>query len=297
MKIYDCCLFYDEKMLLNLRMNILNKEVHKFVIVESNFTHSGKFKKFNFNINDYPKFKNKITYIQVKNKPKNLHKITKNLDKEKVNDLKILNALILENYQRDKILEGLKYANKNDLVIVSDVDEIPNLKKLKDTHLKKSIILFKQDIFYYKFNLKHPTFEWFGSKAIRKNKLTTPQKLRNIKNKIYPLWRIDIMFSQNKRNDISIVKNGGWHFTNIKAPKNIFKKFKNFLHHVDFEESKLKKQDIEKYVKNHIVPYGHTIDKRKDRWSEKIFLKKVSLKTLPSYLFKNIKKYKKWIAT
>ena len=207
MKIFDCCIFFDEKMLLNLRMNILNQYVDKFVVVEANFTHSGKYKKFNFNINDYYNFKDKIIYIQVKDLPNNLFEIRENLTKNQIDEIKIKNALIIENFHRDKILEGLIKANNDDLIIISDVDEIPNLENLKDSHLKRDIILFKQNIFYYKFNLKHPTLKWFGSKAIRKNKLKTPQILRNTKNRIYPLWRVDALFSQKKKTNIKKIKN------------------------------------------------------------------------------------------
>ena len=64
MKIYDCTTFYSEKMMLDVRFNILNDEVHKFIVVESSYSHSGEAKKFNFDINDYPKFKDKIMYIK-----------------------------------------------------------------------------------------------------------------------------------------------------------------------------------------------------------------------------------------
>jgi beta-1,4-mannosyl-glycoprotein beta-1,4-N-acetylglucosaminyltransferase len=296
MKIFDCCIFFDEKMLLDLRINILNQYVDKFVVVEANFTHSGKYKKFNFNINDYYNFKDKIIYIQVKDLPNNLFEIKENLTKNQIDELKIKNALIIENFHRDKILKGLIKANNDDLIIISDVDEIPNLENLKHSHLKKDIILFKQDIFYYKFNLKHPTLKWFGSKAIRKNKLKTPQTLRNTKNKIYPLWRLDTLFSKKKKTNISIVKNGGWHFTNIKKPENIYNKFLNFLHHVDFEQSGLQKKDIENFVEHQIVPYGHNVDKKKNKWLEKILLEKVTIDLLPNYLASNLEKYKEWIA-
>ena len=297
MKIIDCCMFFDEKMLLELRMNILNKYVDRFVVVESNFTHSGQYKKFNFNIDDYLNFKNKIDYIQVKDLLHNLFKINKNLSIDKVNELKIKNALILENLQRNKILNGLINAKDNDLIIISDVDEIPNLENLDKSHLKKNIILFKQDIFYYKFNLKHPDLEWFGSKAIRKSKLTTQQCLRNIKNKIYPSWRIDTWFSKKKGTNIAIVENGGWHFTNIKKAEDIYNKFLNFLHHVDFEESGLQQKDINNFIKDQVVPYGHNLDKKKEKkWGEKILLKKINVKILPDYLVNNLEKYKEWIA-
>ena len=98
-------------------MNILNQYVDKFVVVEANFTHNGKYKKFNFNINDYSNFKDKIIYIQASDLPDNLFKIKENLSKDKKDELKIKNALIIENFHRNKILDGLMKANNNDLII------------------------------------------------------------------------------------------------------------------------------------------------------------------------------------
>ena len=103
-------------------------------------------------------------------------------------------------------------------------------------------------------------------------------------------------FQKKKRTNISIVENGGWHFTNIKNPENIYNKFLNFLHHVDFEQSGLQKKDIKNFVENQIVPYGHNLDKKKSKWLEKILLEKVTINLLPNYLVSNLEKYKEWIA-
>ena len=83
MKIYDCFTYFDEKMLLNFRLNYLNNYVDKFVISEANYTHSGKPKKLNFNINDYPKFKDKIIYIPVITKPEPAKTESANPEKSK----------------------------------------------------------------------------------------------------------------------------------------------------------------------------------------------------------------------
>ena len=72
MKIFDCTLFYDEDLILELRLNILNKYVDKFVISESKYTHSGQRKELNFDINNFPEFKKKIIYLVVENEPEDL---------------------------------------------------------------------------------------------------------------------------------------------------------------------------------------------------------------------------------
>ena len=65
MNIFDCTTFFDEKLLMDVRFNVLNEHVSKFVVVESIYSHSGKKKGLNFNIDDYPKFKDKINYIVI----------------------------------------------------------------------------------------------------------------------------------------------------------------------------------------------------------------------------------------
>ena len=66
MKIYDCFMYYDEDLLLDLRLNILDKYVDFFVIVESEFYHNGKKRNLKFQIKNFEKFKNKIIYISQK---------------------------------------------------------------------------------------------------------------------------------------------------------------------------------------------------------------------------------------
>ena len=63
MKIFDCTLYYDEDLILDARLNILDKYIDKFIICEATFTHSGRKKKLNINIEKFSKFKDKIIYI------------------------------------------------------------------------------------------------------------------------------------------------------------------------------------------------------------------------------------------
>ena len=75
MKIYDCFMYYDEDLLLDLRLNILDKYIDFFVIVESEFYHNGKKRNLKFQIKNFEKFKNKIIYIVQKKEPENILKI------------------------------------------------------------------------------------------------------------------------------------------------------------------------------------------------------------------------------
>ena len=66
MKIYDCFMFFDEDILLDLRLNILDKYVDKFVILEAEESHQGNKRKLKFNIKKFLKFKKKIRYVPLK---------------------------------------------------------------------------------------------------------------------------------------------------------------------------------------------------------------------------------------
>ena len=130
MKIFDCFQYFDEDMMLDLRLHVLNKYVDKFVIVENLFMHSGKKKKQNFNIQNFKKFENKIKYILVNELPENLVNLDNLTGSKRTNSL-IDNTLKIEHNQRNKITDGLNEANSDDLILISDVDEIPKLKNIK----------------------------------------------------------------------------------------------------------------------------------------------------------------------
>ena len=262
MKIYDCFMFFDEEMLLDLRLNIMDKYVDKFVITEANYMHSGKSKKLIFDINKYSKFKDKIIYSVVDKQPTNIEPVYENDDKETKGRKLINNSNKREHYQREMARKPLDEAEPDDIILINDVDEIPNLKEVNFKKINKKIIIFKQKMFYYKFNLLYETFPWHGSRACKKKYFISPQWLRDTKQKKYPPWRLDTLFSKTKYTSIHYVEKGGWHFTNIKLPEDIEKKFLNFLHHQDFEESGLKLVDIKEMVKEKRILYDHSVDQR-----------------------------------
>ena len=292
MNIIDCFMFFDEKMMLDIRLNILDKHVKHFVICEATFNHKGGFKPLNFNINDYSKFKDKITYIVLDKQPENLRKI-KDDDSINIKNSKILdNAVTRENYQRNYLSTQLGNFSDNDLILINDLDEIPNLNNFK---YKNKISIFKQKMFYYKLNLIQPNFTWYGSKICKKKYLISPQWLRNIKSKKYPLWRIDSFFSDKKYHNIDLIEEGGWHFTNIKSAEEIEHKMNSFLHHLEFEKSGLKKDDLKKMIYEKKIIYNHNVDQKGYKWSDKTTLENVKDDLLPSYIVKNMSKFKEWL--
>ena len=193
MKIIDCTSFFNEHMMYEIRLNILKDKVDKFIVTESTFSHSGKKKKLNFDINNYPKFKDKITYIVIDKEPDGIIEENNNPTLQRSNSLKRI-AL-----SYDESLKKLDNFSNNDFIMLSDNDEIPNLNSEKFLKNKNSIVLFNQLFFYYKFNLLYDRMIWPGTKGCKKEKLKSLSWLRNIKLKKYPFWRLDTLRSEERR--------------------------------------------------------------------------------------------------
>ena len=224
MKIYDCTTFHSEHMMMDVRFNALNEHIHKFIVVESLFSHSGKKKKLNFDIKKFNKFKDKIIYLVIEKEPKN---IDLSYGNDTPSHIKRLNSLKRIEQSYNFIQKGIDSALDDDLIILSDNDEIPNLKSKQFLNCDyNKVIVFEQLLFYYKFNLLHDQLLWHGSKACKKKKLKSLSWLRNIKNKKYPFWRLDTYFTESKTRSLQIIQNGGWHFTNIKTAEDLYIKLK-----------------------------------------------------------------------
>ena len=169
MKIFDCFMYFDEDMILDLRLNILNKYVDNFVIVESIYNHKGEKRKLKFNPKKFESFREKIIYLVHDEIPLEIESISNNDSESEKSGKLIMNALYRESGQRNFIMNGLKNANSEDIILISDVDEIPNLENIIFDKIKKKIIFFNQDMLYYKFNLKLPNLTWTGTRGCKKN--------------------------------------------------------------------------------------------------------------------------------
>ena len=266
MKIFDCFQYFNEEHIADLRFNILNEFVDVFIIVESTVNHQGKPKKLHFDISKYKKFKNKINYIVVDDTPENIKKPHKGGES------------LVEQHQRNSIMKGLKKCGDNDLVILSDVDEIPDLNKLNEFD-KNKYAVFSQKMFMYKLNLLNLNENnWHGSKICLKKNLKSPQWLRNLKFKKYPFWRID------KPKNLQIIENGGWHFAYLLNSQGISKKINSFSHGEDNREDNTDIAKIERKMKKFIHP------------TKGFELKKIEIdETFPRYIIENKKKLKEWI--
>ena len=137
MKLIDCFMYFDEDLILDIRLNTLEGNVDKFVIVEATKNHAGKDKKLNFKIENFSKFKNKIHYIVVDDLPINVKSPKKGWHENHVRD----------QFQRNSIEKGYKECDDEDLIMISVIDEIPDPKRLKSLLLKISMHVFYKKIF------------------------------------------------------------------------------------------------------------------------------------------------------
>ena len=269
MKIYDCFSYWDEDLLLDLRLNILNNYVDYFVIIEGNKTWQNNPKKLKFDINRFSNFKKKIIYIPVEDMPGGD------------------DPYLRENFQRNCMLRGLKSASEEDVIIISDLDEIPDPKKINNFDPKKRFAVFKQKHFYYKLNLQsenHPY--WYGSRICVKRYLKSPQWLRNLKFKKRPFWRLDKFRLNN------IIEDGGWHFCNLKTAEQLLYKYKNLCETNDPYHFK-EKIDLKYLQLNEIktrISKGKDIIGRKDN-----FIKIEMDESYPDYILNNEDILKDWI--
>jgi len=246
-KIYDCFLFYNELELLEIRLNILNDFVDKFVLLESTKTFNNNEKKLYYqnNKDKYKKFQDKIIHIILDEHPP----FTKGWDYER--------------YQRNCIIKGLDEAEDDDVIILSDLDEIPNPNLLKQIYKLPGIKVLKLPTFYYYLNLLTNDIAMCSRIFTKKhlNKLTM-QEIRT-------------------QGDTLYVKDTGWHFSFIGDENFIKNKIENFSHQ-EFNT---------KEVKNNIK---NNINKGVDIFSRKGFKTKfVNMSNnFPKYILDNLEKYK-----
>lgn len=191
-KIFDCFLFFNEIELLDLRLIELNEIVDYFVLVEAKKTYTGIEKELFFEKNKekFSKYLNKIIHVIIEDLP---------TDK---------GAWEAEYFSRNAILQGLTNAGEDDLIILSDIDEIPSSKKIKEFN-KDEPHVFQQKLYYYYVNCLQNQL-WNGSIITSKKYLNSPQKLRD------------------QRENLPKIQQGGWHFSFLGGPERIIDKIKAY---------------------------------------------------------------------
>ena len=280
--------------MLEVRFNILNKHVDKFVIAESKYSHSGEKKRLNFNINKFSEFKKKIIYLAIDNEPKDIIYQTKNIAFVENEVDKRTNSVKRITYQRNRLMDCLTDAKGDDYILYSDNDEIPDLENFNFGTNQSKILIFKQKLFYYKFNLFFDRINWYGTKGCKKKNLLSITWLRNIKTKKYPIYRLDTIFSKNKYKNVKIIENGGWHFTQLKTPKDIEIKLLNGEQHAEFKQTGKNLDYISALVKRKKIDYDHKAKTEDYKYSKEFNLKTVSMNYMPAFLQENSNKYSEW---
>ena len=238
--IFDSFLFFQEIDILLIRLDYLYDLVDKFIIVEAGESFTGKKKEFIFekNIKIFEKYIDKISYYKINDRHKNYNSIIEFLtnknsrvhskikffmdnhnyyDKQKIH-------YILDSYHRECIHIPLsKICNDDDLIILSDLDEIPNREINKNIKDIKKPSVCKQNEFKYFLNL-YSNNNWLGSTII--NYCDLKSTSLNI------IRRESINFN--------IVFPGGYHFTSIGKEKDIINKIENWGHQ-EFNQKIIKK--------------------------------------------------------
>lgn len=282
--IYDSFTFFNELDLLEIRLNQMDKVVDKFVLVEGTKTFQGKDKPLHFQENKerFSRFLDRIIHVVVDNYPQT------SISWE------------YEYHQRNMILEGLKNCSKDDVILISDLDEIPDPEKVRQYVNHKGLRIFRQRTFYYFLNCikksdlesKNGGFTWNGTVMVNYSDLTKPQELRELSMQMLRLyhkrfanrtfWKIYFglknFFSGNK---IVWVNEGGWHFSFLGGVDQIIRKLEAFAH-TEYNNQQYKSPEKIK----------EAITQGKDIFGRGFEYSVVKLdQTFPSYILQNKEKY------
>ena len=263
-------MYFDEDLVLDIRLNTLNKHVDQFVIAEATMDHAGNEKKLNFDIKKFIKFKDKINYLIIEDLPKDIETFKKDWHPAHARD----------QFQRNSLERGYRKFNEDDLIMISDIDEIPNPEKISEFKIKNKYACFIQKNFQAKINnLNITNKNWPGTKICQKKSLKSPQWLRNIKTK----KRKILSFYKDK--EPQIIFDGGWHFSFLKKNELIQKKIKSYAHQ-EFNQSNL----------TDLVNIKKRVDSGLDIFDRPYQYNRIPLnQEFPKYILENKSKFKDWI--
>lgn len=290
MKIYDCFTFFNELNVLELRLKILDPFVDYFVLIEATKTHAGNKKPLYFKENKdrFKRWEKKIIHVIVDDMPDPCKIYFKKF-------WRLSAALGLgrwkpERYQRNQIYRGLKYCKDEDIIIVSDLDEIPNPDKfnlLKEYTKNGKVVLFNQKL--YKFFLNGFVHSnWEGSRAcsFKLFKKTFKKKGDRVRRLREPLLRIKMILAKGKSSPLRVIKGGGWHFSYLGNIDSILEKLSNFCHTENYSHLELNnpKKIMEKVYKG------------EDLFMDKLKINYIPIdESFPKVVYENQKKYKEYI--
>jgi len=234
MKIFDCCLFFNELELLELRFEELYNEVDYFIIAEANVTNNGVAREFVFekNKNRFEKYLDKVIYVKAEDCPP-------------FNPQK---PLELEYFKRNVISRGYKdLAKEGDKILVSDVDEIPNMEIVKQ-HLHKTCwVYFQCDLFYYYVNCQ--VAKGFGGTVMATyGDSFTPSRLK----------AMAIRKSSWSKGTDNIIIHAGWHYSYLCGdnPDKVREKIETSGDADWLLRFSGDRDEVVKKIQNHLDPFG-----------------------------------------
>ena len=230
-KIYDCFPFYNELDLLELRLTELYEKVDHLVLVEANSTHQGNPKPYYFEENKerYAQWADKIIHVKVNDMPNHP------------------DAWVNEAHHRDQIMQGLVNADSDDLVIISDLDEIVRPAALE--YMKSStqgIFALRMSLHNFKFNYMRVNpgqYDIWGM-ACRCSFLNdiSPTEFRRLR------FQFTNSPYQFKNDGCEVIEHGGWHFGYMGDNEWLANKARNFAHAEVNREDFIEQIDVEKSI-------------------------------------------------
>jgi beta-1,4-mannosyl-glycoprotein beta-1,4-N-acetylglucosaminyltransferase len=222
-KIYDCFAFFNEMDLLELRLRDLWDVVDHFVIVEATRTFQKKEKPLYFaqNRERYKEFESKIIHVVVDKYPTFWTKF------------RPVTTWHYDNHQKEGILQGLKNAGPEDLVIVSDLDELPLPEKILEFRDKKGIRVFEQYQSYYFLNYVCTRIHDYGGKAVAQRNRDGYGRWRGsvmLEKKLIKTIKDTRNFRDEEGPHIEVIRDGGWHFSYMGGIEKILYKIDSWAH-------------------------------------------------------------------
>jgi beta-1,4-mannosyl-glycoprotein beta-1,4-N-acetylglucosaminyltransferase len=275
MKIYDCCLYNGEDTLLDIRLNELDSFVDVFVIVECIVSFSGEQKGYRFHLEKFNKFSNKIRYIKIEDG------IADYKDKSYWNSFQA-DKWKREFYLRNSIIRGLYDAEPDDIILLSDVDEIPILEKINKN---KELFVFKQICLQFKFNLMNEGMTpFYGTHGVKFKYLGMPSELR-----LHSWSHLGITYYDKL--DAQKIISGGWHFSFCLPIEKILEKIRFYSHCERNNEVAVTKEYIENCILNKTDIWNGEYNYAKK--SNKLI--NFSIDKLPKYIRNNIKRFENYL--
>jgi len=232
MKIYDCFTFYAEMDLLELRLQELYEHVDHFVIVEGDHTFTNTAKPYNFEVNQarYQKYLDKIIYIKVK-MPMSA------------------SAWTNEIYQRNSIAEGIVDAADDDIIMITDLDEVvrPATVDAMRADVDNQIWGLRMPLFYFRFNHMLTTtdsrYSVWGM-AGRKSVMMPAEDFRKLR------FSLNGFGLAHNDSGVRLMEHAGWHFSYLGNNAAATQKIQSFAHTETNRPEVLAQLDVERSVAN-----------------------------------------------